>query len=628
MGHNWAITIGINDYYNLQPLRYAVRDGMAMGDLFRQELGFEQVYHFADDAPPIETDRGPLRSQPTFGNLKRFFRERFKQPFLDNGDTLWLFFAGHGELYQGHDYLLPQDGDPGNLEETALRISDLTAYLRNSGADNTVMLLDACRSQGRRQGVGLGTETQPGMVTVYSCSPQEASYEVEDLGHGTFTYALLEGLGRSGANNCATVERLDQHLRYRVPELNRQYGKPVQIPYTAVEPLSKNHLILLPQRATLQDVLALKADAQEAELEGHLDLAEQLWVRVLAASPADANAVAALKRIAIKQANLPTSGPNPGQPSVDSRQSLPRFSFEVVTVNPQGQILDRREASAPYQTVDLGQGVTLEMVLVPGGSFMMGQTEAEKAELIRQFGEKDFNQYFARELPQHEVTLAAFSLGKYPITQAQWRAVASLPTVKIDLDPDPSRFKGDKRPVEQVNWQEAMEFCDRLSKKLGQPYTLPSEAQWEYACRADTTTPFHFGETITTDLANYRGSDWEYEGKTYPGFYGQGPRGAFREQSTEVGSFPPNAFGLSDMHGNVWEWCLDHFHDSYKGAPADGSAWVTGGDSDLRMLRGGSWLNFSWYCRCAYRLNHDPDNRRYHLGFRVVSIPLRTPGGK
>jgi formylglycine-generating enzyme required for sulfatase activity len=595
MGRNWAITIGINDYYNLQPLRYAVRDGTAMGDLFRQELGFEQVYHFADDAPPIETDRGPLRSQPTFGNLKRFFRERFKQPFLDNGDTLWLFFAGHGELYQGHDYLLPQDGDPGNLEETALRISDLTAYLRNSGADNTVMLLDACRSQGRRQGVGLGTETQPGMVTVYSCSPQEASYEVEDLGHGTFTYALLEGLGRSGTNNCATVERLDQHLRYRVPELNRQYGKPVQTPYTALEPLSKNHLILLPQRASRQDVLPLLADAQAAELEGDLALAEQLWIRVLAAAPADRDAVAALKRIALKQA----SAPAPGQPSTDSRQSRLHFSFEVVTVNPQGQILDRQQASAPYQTVDLGQGVTLDMVLIPGGSFMMGSPDSEPDR-------------FSDESPQHQVTLPGFWMGKYSITQAQYQAI---------MGNNPANFKGDNRPVEQVNWHEAMEFCDRLSQKLGQPYTLPGEAQWEYACRAATTTPFYLGETITTDLANYRGTDSEYEGKTYPGFYGQGPRGAFREQTTEVGSFPPNGFGLYDMHGNVWEWCLDHFHDSYNGAPADGSAWVTGGDSQFRLVRGGSWYLDPVGCRSAYRLRILPNVRDYGLGFRVVCAP-------
>jgi formylglycine-generating enzyme required for sulfatase activity len=288
----------------------------------------------------------------------------------------------------------------------------------------------------------------------------------------------------------------------------------------------------------------------------------------------------------------------------------------VVTVNPQGQILDRKQASAAYQTVDLGQGVTLEMVLVPEGTFMMGQTEAEKAELIRQVGQKNYNQGFVRELPCHSVTLAAFALGKYPVTQGQWRAVADLPQIKLKLDPDPSSFKGNNRPVEQVTWHEAMEFCARLSAHTGQSYTLPSEAQWEYACRADTTTPFHFGETLTTDLANYNGN--------YT--YGSGPKGVFRQETTEVGSFPPNSFGLYDMHGNAWEWCLDHWHDSYEGAPGDGSAWVTGGDSDRRMLRGGSWFINPGYCRCASRCNINPSDRSGDGGFRVVSVPPRALG--
>ena len=231
-----------------------------------------------------------------------------------------------------------------------------------------------------------------------------------------------------------------------------------------------------------------------------------------------------------------------------------------------------------------------EMILIPGGTFLMGSSE------------------ITHEGPQHEVTVSPFLMGRYPVTQAQYQAI---------MGNNPARFKGDYRPVEQVSWNDAMEFCDRLSKKLGQPYTLPSEAQWEYACRAGTTTPFHFGETITTDLANYNG--------TYT--FASGPKGVFRQETTEVGSFPPNGFGLYDMHGNVWEWCLDHFHDSYNGAPADGSAWVTGGDSDFRMLRGGSWYFDPGDCRCASRLNLFPDIRYFpYGGFRVVSVPPRALG--
>ncbi len=284
----------------------------------------------------------------------------------------------------------------------------------------------------------------------------------------------------------------------------------------------------------------------------------------------------------------------PPQTLINPKPEYSWFSFEVVTVNPLGQIIDRQQASAPYQTVDLGQGVTLDMVLIPEGSFMMG---APNSELSRSDNEG----------PQHQVTLAPFSMGKYPVTQAQYQTI---------MGNNPGKFKGANRPVEQVSWDEAMEFCDRLSQKLGQAYTLPSEAQWEYACRAGTITPFHLGETITTKLANYDGNST----------YGDGPQGIYRKATTDIGSFPPNAFGLYDMHGNVWEWCLDHWHDNYKGAPDDGSAWVTGGDSSRRMLRGGSWDYNPRYCRCAYRVGSDPDYRTDLNGFRVVSVPPRALG--
>jgi formylglycine-generating enzyme required for sulfatase activity len=629
MSKNWAIAIGINDYYNLQPLQYAVQDAASIRDFFLQDGGFEQVYYFAEGAPPIETPRGPMRSQPTYANLKRFLRERFQRQFLDVGDNFWFFFAGHGELHEGHDYLMPLDVDPGNLEETALRISDITAYLRNCGADNTVLLLDACRSQGQRKGLGLGTEEQQGMITVYSCSPREASYEIDALGHGAFTHALLEGFKLQGATNCATVERLDQYLRYQVPLLNEQHGKPVQTPYTAVEPLSKNCLILLPRQATLQDVQALKIAAQQAEfITEDLDLAQQLWVRVLAASTIDQDAIAAIGRIALKKAGQttspgpqgtetagsrsvegsplpPTQTPPPVQPNYRTERvapppppkpAAPSFSFEVVTVNGQGQITQRDQRSTEYRREDLGSGVTLDLVKLPGGTFTMGSSSNEE--------KRDDD-----EGPQHEVTVPQFWMGKYPVTQAQYEAV---------MGKNPSRFSknGANRPVERVNWDQATEFCQKLSQQTGRAYRLPSEAEWEYACRAGTTTPFHFGPTITTDLANYNG--------TFT--YGSGPKGQYREQTTEVGGFPANAFGLYDMHGNVWEWCLDHWHDSYDGAPTDGSAWTEGSDSSRRVLRGGSWFSIPGSCRSAARFWVARVNEIDGLGFRIVCASSWTLG--
>ena len=173
------------------------------------------------------------------------------------------------------------------------------------------------------------------------------------------------------------------------------------------------------------------------------------------------------------------------------------------------------------------------------------------------------------------------------------------------------------RPVEQVSWDDAMEFCARLSTHAGRKYSLPSEAEWEYACRAGTTTPFYFGKTLTSDLANYDGSE------TYNG----GPKGEYRRETTPVDKFKyANAFGLSDMHGNVWEWCLDHWHQNYDGAPEDGSAWLTDNDNGRRVRRGGSWDYYPGDCRSAYRFRNTRENRINNIGFRVVSVAPSTLG--
>ena len=251
---------------------------------------------------------------------------------------------------------------------------------------------------------------------------------------------------------------------------------------------------------------------------------------------------------------------------------------------------------AQYFTENLGNGVTLDMVYIPDGTFMMGSPEGE--------GDN-------REKPQHQVTVPAFFMAKYPVTQAQWKAIASRTDLKVkqELNTEPARFKGNSFPVEHVNWYDTEEFCARLSFLTGKEYKLPSEAEWEYACRAGTNTPFYCGETITTDLANYDGS--------YT--YADGPKGEYREKTTLVGQFPPNAFGLYDMHGNVSEWCADTWHESYQDAPTDGSAWLEYGDDNHSPLRGGSWFYIPYLCRSAYRINYFRRSVNLDLvGFRVV----------
>jgi formylglycine-generating enzyme required for sulfatase activity len=304
----------------------------------------------------------------------------------------------------------------------------------------------------------------------------------------------------------------------------------------------------------------------------------------------------------------PQPTPSPSKRATTGGLPLQVFKFNVVTVDARGKETNRNPKQAKFFTEDLGNGVRLEMVSIPDGTFLMGSPP----------GEPDRG---ADEGPQHTVTIKPFFIGKFQVTQAQWRAVAGFPKVKIDLNPDPSNFKGANRPVEQVSWYEAIEFCARLSQKTGQEYRLPSEAEWEYACRAGTTTPFHFGETITTDLANYCGEDRTNNEILYKGSYGNGPKGIYREQTTDVGSFPANAFGLYDMHGNVWEWCADRWHENYNGAPTDGTAWLTEDENDYRLLRGGSWSFNPWSCRSAHRYGYMSDFRYGNFGFRVGCVP-------
>ncbi|NET08075.1 MAG: formylglycine-generating enzyme family protein [Symploca sp. SIO2B6] len=287
----------------------------------------------------------------------------------------------------------------------------------------------------------------------------------------------------------------------------------------------------------------------------------------------------------------------------------------------------RQQATAQYYSEDLGDGVELDMILIPGGSFLMG-TEAQEIERLCKTYDRE---YFRAEKPQHQVNISTFFMGRYPITQAQWRIVAGWEKVETELKADPSYFKEPfldydrwTRPVENISWDDAQEFCARLKQKTNRAYCLPTEAQWEYACRAGTTSPFHFGETITTDLANYRGTDnKELGGK---GSYGEGPKGEYREQTTPVEYFQvANKFGLCEMHGNVWEWCEDDWHANYEGAPTDGSAWQSKDKDATKVIHGGAWGHQPHYCRCASRLNSYPGfDNDFLIGLRVVCVVPRT----
>jgi len=310
------------------------------------------------------------------------------------------------------------------------------------------------------------------------------------------------------------------------------------------------------------------------------------------------------------------------EPETSDRPSVDLQPFEFTVATPHQRLMSlgknpkplkrakweiQRQQQQALQFIErLADDLILEMVSIPAGEFLMGSPPEEP-------------ERYDDENSQHSVEVPAFYMGRYPVTQAQWRFVAALSQVDRPLEADPSRFKGDDRPVEKVSWHDATEFCARLSQHTGRSYRLPTEAEWEYACRAGTTTPFHFGETIVPDLANY---DWK---QTYN--QSKVTKEKDFEGTTPVDRFGvANDFGLCDMHGNVWEWCEDHWHGNYEGAPANGSAWLDeGAEEDARrVLRGGSWDYDPRDCRSASRIDFGAGSRYTSVGFRVVCFAPRT----
>ena len=303
------------------------------------------------------------------------------------------------------------------------------------------------------------------------------------------------------------------------------------------------------------------------------------------------------------------------------KPAAPGDTQPLSPVQPPLQLLRWRARTQVFYE-DLGDGARLTMVRIPPGSFQMGSAEQEPGR-------------HANEGPLHTVTLVEFLIGQTPITQAQWRAVARWEPQKgerwgRELNPEPSKFQGeetrllagetntDERPVERVSWLEAMEFCSRLSQRTKRNYTLPSEAQWEYACRAGTTSPYAFGSAITAELATLR--------------LGAGlvddPLTADAQQTTSARLHPANAWGLHAMHGNVGEWCRDHWHDSYHGAPNDETPWIDDwidAKAPLtrdRVVRGGAWSDPPSDARSACRNRLPPQApESASVGLRVVCLP-------
>lgn len=447
MARKYAIAIGINHYQHLaadQQLHCAENDAVQMRSLL-ESLQFE-VFQFSDQSPSVRGES----TKPERTVLRRAVRRIAERVKLKPEDSFWFFFSGHGARYGGADFLLPCDGDRDDIQETAIAVTDVIQRLSECGAGNLVLILDACRNRITASSKDIWNQTidlakEKGVVTMFSCRPGEKSYELQELGNGAFTYALLEGFQGECPPDRTTIKQLNDFLTRRVPELHQASRDRQQMPYLVLEPLSISDRLLLPSPGskTIEvPVVNPPANVQQLEAEGILALANQeinraigLWKQIAETSDQPDQIRLAYKTIealrkqqaqSVSPPELPPEPSPPPQPEPDAKlrqqvaelqkelqklakhqsqsksqqaeptptpkPSLPTFNFDIITVNAEGQETNRRPGKAEYFSEDLGKGVTLEMVSIPGGRFQMGASEGE--------AEASSDEY-----PQHEVTI-------------------------------------------------------------------------------------------------------------------------------------------------------------------------------------------------------------------------------
>ncbi len=660
----YALLIGVSEYSEgenpLGALPAALNDVKELSAVLEDEtIGeFDQVL-------PLENpSAGQMRSK-----IEALFADRSSE------DLVLLYFSGHGITDQQGNFFFSTPKTHKNskgllVKSSAIPAQEVYGYMNDCASDRMIVILDCCHSGAfgdliPRDSGEIKFEAQlggRGRVVLTASAAIDYSYERSGEELAVYTRYLIDGI-KSGAadrdeDGYVSADELHDYVSEKlakaapgmspqryvkqdgekirltkaiVADPTRRYRKAVKKYSTdgVIRPAGRRNLEIERKKLglTIEAAAAIEADELRPYLEyaqhraeyeecfretlefadGELDDRDREELNDLikqrSLKPADVEAIEQRVMQEFDSRNAPQP-PILGEPEVEKVVSKP-----IVLEYPRPQIQVERPKLQPF-TEDLGtsgklfgSAIRLEMLPIPAGEFMMGSPETEAERLDR-------------EGPQHLVKVPAFYMGKFPITQAQWAAIAKTKQINCKLESDPSHFKGADLPVEQVSWDDAIEFCDRLSRETGKRYSLPSEAQWEYAYRAGTTTPFYFGETIDASIANYNGN--------YT--YSSGKKGEYRQKTTPVGHFKTSAnkFGLYDMHGNVWEWCADPWHENYEGAPIDGSVWDASNDSGSKILRGGSWDYNPGHCRSAYRYLSASDSRIRCIGFRVVS-PISTP---
>lgn len=544
-----ALIIG-NSAYTQGALANPVNDARDIAAALRQ-ANFEVLF-------------GENQNRRQMRELIRQFGEKIR-----NGGVGLFYFAGHGVQVNSTNFLIPIGAEitkETEVEDEAITVNFVLAQMEDARNKLNIVVLDACRDNpfarsfrtASERGLAVTRSAPTGTLIAYATGAGNVASDGNGR-NGLFTQELLTNLKTPGL----TLESVFRRTRTTVR--SKSNGQQVPYEYTSVE--GEDFYFLSPNNGTPPP-------------------------SVTTPPPVTATAPPATK---------PTSNVRMSVAGVP----LTAMAFVTASVDANGNVTNQRQEQCYGFVEDLGGGVKLEMVEIPGGSFQMGSTSSAAQEAFEDA--KGYNkdakyEWFSYEQPQHQVSVNGFAMGKYEVTQAQWQTI---------MGNNLSNFKGDDLPVEKVSWEDAQEFCRKLSAQTGHRYRLPTEAEWEYAARAGTITAFAFGSTISPQIVNYNGN--------YP--YQQAAKGTYREKTVPVGSLgAANGFGLYDMHGNVWEWCEDVWHESYVGAPSDGASWLSGGDSSLRVLRGGSVGSYGRHCRSAFRNRLAPGARSLNIGFRLVAV--------
>ena len=650
-----ALLIGVSDYASgLKPLPAAERDVAALQEVLQHlEIG--------------EFDEVTVLKNPTLLKMRQAISKLYGN--RDTEDLVLLYFSGHGLTDMSGKFFLTNcetENQDGLDKATALEASFIHDLMENCDSERQIIILDCCHSGAFPTGMTARSSGTidfrkqlggKGRVILTSSAATEYSFERQGEELAVYTRYLVEGIKTGAADldedGFISVNELHDYVKNQihkaVPSMHPERfvfkeGEKIQIAKAItnnskreyrkfVEQFFEQHnfngkIHLTERRILDRQYQKLKLYLEEAnaietevlrpyrEHQRNIEEYQECLIAELNHKPSLSNRTIGILETLRKEFNLTdktiTTITNDVLRNLGSKSDIAiegsssvaaniphqsvqllfeAFNFDVVIINSFAEEVRRFMGQAHCFTEKLNNNLTLEMIYIPKGNFLMGSPKSEGRD--------------SKAKPQHLVAIKHFLISKYPITKAQWEAIAFLregfQCEHLDLDLD--------QPMVQISWRDAVEFCVQLSQRTERNYRLPTEAEWEYACRAGTTTPFHFGETITSDLANFDG------GCTYRSEL----KGVNRAKPLRVGSFQySNTFGLHDMHGNIWEWCQDDWHNNYAGAPITGEAWVDSERSFQRVVRGGSYESHPSKCRSAYRQIADANHKSNNTGFRVV----------